>query len=140
MRPEPSAEARVSHALALAPVPSASAPPSDTFDAELKLISLAKSELDAGRPSEARAVLDDHAQRFPKGVFAVERDALQVVAQCQQGPKDEALASAFARRHPGSPLVVRLQHACQSSADSKSLNGAALPGEPMIRPSQGNAP
>jgi hypothetical protein len=134
----PSTEPRITHGLV--PIAASSAPTSDTFDAELKLISLAKGELDAGRPSQARAWLEDHAQRFPNGVFAVEREALQIVAQCQQGPKDEALASAFAKRHPGSPLVARLQHACQSPADSNSLNGAGPSGEPMSRPSQGNAP
>ena len=138
VRPEASAGLRVTHNLA--PTPTASATASNTFDAELKLISLAKGELDTGRPSQARAWLDEHAQRFPNGVFAVERDALQVVAQCQQGPKDTALSSAFAKRHPGSPLVARLQRACQSNTDSNSLNGRAAPGEPISKPSQGNAP
>ena len=93
--------------------PSASTPA--TFDAELKLISLAKSELDAHRPQQARAWLAEHAARFPHGVFAVERDALRILARCDQGPKSPALARKFAEQHPGSPLVERLERACSDA-------------------------
>lgn len=44
-----------------------SASTSATFDAELELISLAKSALDAHRPQQARAWLAKHAERFPQG-------------------------------------------------------------------------
>jgi len=109
-----------------------------TFDAELKLISLAKGELDAHRPRQAQAWLAEHAQRFPNGVFAVEREALGILSSCQQGPKNEGAARAFAERHPGSPLVERLERACQPRAEfPNSINDARGPGEPMAEPSRG---
>jgi hypothetical protein len=134
--PPPSAPS--SHApLALAPSSAVtSAASATTFDAELKLISLAKGELDARRFRQARAWLGEHAERFPNGVFAVEREALRVLADCEQGPKNEELARAFAARHPGSPLVERLERACRVNVDiSKSLNGAAAPVAPTSEPS-----
>jgi hypothetical protein len=95
-------------------LPSASVSSATTFDAELKLISLAKAELDAHRPAQARAWLREHAERFPNGVFVTERDALSVLATCEQGPHDPALAKAFAARHPSSPLVERVTKACST--------------------------
>jgi hypothetical protein len=129
-----------------------SAPTSVTFDAELKLISLAKSELDAHRPAQARAWLAEHAEQFPHGVFAVERDALGVLASCEQGPKSPGLARKFAEQHPGSPLVERLERACSdpivaekprlsASVDfSKLPNGSPELGERTAEPDGGEQP
>jgi hypothetical protein len=131
--------------------PSANAA-SPTFDAELRLITYAKQDLDAHRPERARTWLDEHAARFPHGVFASERDALSVLARCEQGPKDQALAAGFALLHPGSPLIERLMHACngsfraavaasgspRSNVDfSKLPNGPAPLGERTSGPSDG---
>ena len=81
------------------------------LDAELRLITAAKSELDRGRPHLATAWLDDHARRFPGGVFATDREALRVLVSCSQS-RNLALAEAFAARHPGSAMVERLLRAC----------------------------
>jgi hypothetical protein len=141
--PIPSAQpsAQVSRVAVPLPSPTAvsSASSATTFDAELKLISFAKSELDARRFRQARAWLTEHAERFPNGVFAVEREALVVLVDCEQGPKNEALALAFAARHPGSPVIERLDRACARNVDfSKSLNGAAELGERITEPSRGD--
>lgn len=115
-----------------------SAPAPPTFDAELALITRAKGELDAHRLRQARDLLAEHAQRFPTGVFAVERDALQILADCEGGPRNEALARAFATQHPSSPLIERLQRACRSRVDfSNSTNDSTGPGERMTKPSEG---
>lgn len=82
-----------------------------TFDAELRLITAAKTELDRGRAPQAKAWLTEHAQRFPGGVFATEREALQILVQCSQIREPDA-AREFARRHPGSPMTERLLRAC----------------------------
>jgi hypothetical protein len=82
-----------------------------TFDAELRLITAAKAELDRGRPQLAAAWLDDHQRRFPGGVFATDREALHVLVSCSQ-TRNPALAQAFASRHPGSAMVERLLRAC----------------------------
>lgn len=127
-----------SSALSSAP---ASASSAATFDAELKLITLAKSELDAHRPAQARAWLSEHAERFPNGVFVTERDALSALASCEQGPRDEALAKAFAARHPSSPLVSRVTKACRAAIPSARAsfsilpNGSNAPREPINEPS-----
>ncbi|HEX3853876.1 MAG TPA: hypothetical protein VHW01_23090, partial [Polyangiaceae bacterium] len=91
---------------------------SATFDAELKLISLAKAELDAHRPTHALAWLAEHATQFPNGVFVTEREALSVLARCEQGPPDITLAKQFAAQHPSSPLVARLMKTCRASTPS----------------------
>ncbi|HEY5372306.1 MAG TPA: hypothetical protein VIK01_01405 [Polyangiaceae bacterium] len=101
--------------LAAAPSALPSSASSATFDAELKLISLAKADLDAHRPTHALAWLAEHATQFPNGVFVTEREALNVLARCEQGPPDVALAKRFAAEHPSSPLVARLMRACQPS-------------------------
>jgi hypothetical protein len=123
--------------LAASPSATASNSAPAPFDAELKLISLAKRELDARHPAQALAWLQDHAQRFPNGVFSTEREALRVLAHCAQGPQDEALARSFAALHPGSPLITRLERACRSpvaaikpSAAPANVDFSKLPNEP----------
>ncbi|MEO7034993.1 MAG: hypothetical protein ABI548_13875 [Polyangiaceae bacterium] len=116
--PTASGPSRVAH-VAPPAASASSAANAATFDAELKLISRAKGELDARNPRQAQASLAEHAQRFPNGVFAVEREALVILAGCQQEPNNDAAAIAFAERHPGSPLIARLERACQGSADSR---------------------
>jgi hypothetical protein len=86
------------------------------FDAELRLLTLAKAELDAGRPHLAKIWLAEHRARFPKGVFGSDRDALTVLAQCAERP-DESLARNFAAGHAGSPMTERLLRACKSTND-----------------------
>jgi hypothetical protein len=92
---------------------SASAPAVDatTFDAELRLITSAKSELTRGRPHLAAAWLAEHAQRFPNGVFALDREALSILVKCSEH-RELGLAQAFAVSHPSSPMVERLLRAC----------------------------
>ncbi len=106
--------------------------------AEKRLSARDTEELDAHRPVQASAWLTAHAERFPAGVFAVEREALQILAACERGPRNEDLARTFATRHPSSPLVGRLQRACGDKvAFSKSTNDATAPGERMSEPSKG---
>jgi hypothetical protein len=92
-----------------------------SFDAELRLIQRAKTELDQHRPAQAAAWLAEHAQRFPSGVFAPDREALQVLASCSQR-LDPARALRFAEKHPGSPMNERLLRDCGAPKSSKSLN------------------
>jgi hypothetical protein len=138
---------------AAAPSASPSSASAATFDAELKLISLAKADLDAHRPTHALAWLAENAAQFPNGVFVTEREALNVLARCEQGPPDVALAKRFAAEHPSSPLVARLMKACQPSTPSTPdlaapvasahasfatlPNGSAALGEPTNEPSGG---
>jgi hypothetical protein len=140
--------ARSGPASALSAPASVAAAPT-TFDAELKLILRAKSELEAHQPALSRATLAEHAARFPAGVFGTERDALDVLAACEGGSKSATLATEFAEHHPGSPLLTRIQHACSNATQVQAQPSAAmvdfsrLPnetppvGEPMAKPDGG---
>lgn len=111
------------------PLPSARQEP-DRFDAELRLIRLAKRELDAGKPRLAKLWLAEHAQRFPSGVFGPDRDALGVLADCAE-QRDPRAARKFANRHPGSPMTERLLRACESTKTIDSTKETRRPREPM---------
>jgi hypothetical protein len=130
VEPEPSAPQATPHptpslvpALAPSEAPGSAAATRTTFDAELGLISLAKARLDANDLSSARTLLARHAERFPNGVFAIERDALFALADCQEQPKNDGSFRRFAARHPSSPLLSRLERACQS-ASASAMNAA----------------
>jgi hypothetical protein len=90
------------------------AAPESTFEEELALIKRAKVDLDSGRSAAALRLLNDHAARFPKGVFASEREALRILAQCASGTSasSRSMAERFVRTHPRSPLVDRVSRAC----------------------------
>jgi hypothetical protein len=92
-----------------------------TFDEELRLISAAKRELERGRAGSAETLLLEHTRRFPDGVFALDREALHVLAACGR-TKQPGLAQEFAAKHAKSPMVARLLRACgatEASAGSK---------------------
>lgn len=102
---------------------STSALPADstTFAEELRLIGAARREQEGGRARTAEAWLLEHARRFPDGVFALEREALQVLVTCSTKKQPE-LARAFAASHAQSPMVARLLRVCgapEASATSK---------------------
>jgi len=119
-------------------VPAASSARAASFDAELALISLAKSELDARHLDRARARLAEHAERFPQGIFAVEREGLLALSGCVLVPPNIVPAKRFAHQHPNSPLLERLERTCELQASgTKQLNGSPTHGERMIEPSAG---
>jgi len=103
------------------PTPQASAEPRNpSFDQELSLLKAAKAELNAGRPHLAKVWLDEHAQRFPRGVFAVEREGLQILIACGDPASSTGReqARAFRTRYPGSPLIDRLWRRCFPAGES----------------------
>lgn len=122
--PEPRTRGRNGPA-APSPAP-ASSTRASTFDAELALITAAKSDLDKGRPQLAAAWLSEHAERFPDGIFALDREALRILVRCRQG-KDPKLARAFAQQHPDSPMIDRLLRACTPAEPDGSPSGVAFP-------------
>lgn len=100
------------------PLPLPSVADATTFDEELRLVTAAKSELSRGRAQFAAAWLTEHAQRFPSGVFTLDREALRVLVACSK-QKQLGLAQAFAANHPKSPMVPRLLRAC-GGGDAKA--------------------
>jgi hypothetical protein len=86
-------------------------PPS--IQSELELIRGAQRHLHRGEARAALALLNEHAQRFPSGVLAQERDASRVLALCQAGdPGARAQAERFLQRSPQSPFAERVRASC----------------------------
>lgn len=112
-----------------APAPARPSAEPSTFDAELHLITLAKAELDAGRPHLARARLSEHNARYPAGIFTSDREALSVLIRCKERP-DPGAAREFAAQHPASPLLARLRRVCAAAETSNFPNEESARGEP----------
>lgn len=77
--------------------------------AEVKLLERAQDAL-RSRPAEALALCNDHAQRFPSGMFVQEREVIAVGALVKLGNTDEARrrTDRFKARFPGSSHARRL--------------------------------
>jgi hypothetical protein len=108
--------------------------PADTassFDKELAVIKAAKTELDQGHLTQTLSLVNQHAQLYPKGVFAGEREALRVLATCQNAAPDtrQRLADAFLANHRTSPYVDRVRRVCSGGAEEN---------RPMKTPGTGN--
>jgi len=92
------------------------APGTETLAAERSLLDEARSALRAGDAPGALGDLDLHAQRFPAGVLAEERDAMRVEALVAAGRVDDARAAGerFRRAHSGSLLQPMVEDALES--------------------------
>jgi hypothetical protein len=83
------------------------------------LLREAHEALRASEPGRALDVLEQHAERFPRGALAEERRALRAIALCQAKSRGaSAEAEAFLRSAPESPLVERVRSACAQAAPS----------------------
>lgn len=94
------------------PQPRPAAKPLDAR-AELALIERIHSAMRAANPSDALELCAEHAERWPRGVFAEEREAVSAIASCALR-SDDALARAqsFLRKHPRAPTAPRVAAAC----------------------------
>jgi hypothetical protein len=97
--------------------PFESPPRTDTAE-ELALIRQATQALRDQQSAIAIELLEQHAARFPQGVFAQERAGMTAIALCRQGRVAEgrALTQAFLASAPKSPLATRVQSACANEA------------------------
>jgi hypothetical protein len=86
---------------------------SSDLGAEQALLDVARTAFAEGRGHEALGPLDRHAQRYPKGILAEEREALAVNVLVTLGRYDDARArsSRFLRRYPGSLLRASVEAA-----------------------------
>lgn len=95
--------------------PPTQAPPARTdLSAELDLLARAQSALAKGKPAEAKELVAEHRRSYPRSTLAEERDALELLAACANGPSS-ALATkarAFVERYPGSPQAPRIEGSC----------------------------
>lgn len=78
--------------------------------AELELIARAQRQLERD-PAAALAILQDHARRFPAGVFVQEREIMRIDAELARGQRALARerARSFTAAYPASPHRRRLQ-------------------------------
>jgi len=85
--------------------------PAFTVADEARLVHDGVRALHAGQPACALSLLDTHAHFYPHGVLAEEREAERAFALAALGREVEAraVAAAFLRAHPASPLGVRLR-------------------------------
>ena len=85
-----------------------------TLDEELRLVRGGVAALDAGNPSLALSLLNEHARRFANGLLAEERAAERVAALCALGRVDEARSDAaiFLRDRTQSPLAAKIRASC----------------------------
>lgn len=93
-----------------APLPPAPVPERS----ELELLRRADRALRDGDARSARAILQQHEEEFPTSLFADERAALSILAECAaNAPDSGGLARRFIAEHPGSWLRQRLRSACE---------------------------
>ena len=88
--------------------------------AEVELLQRAQKALQANDASAALALLNEHAQRFPNGALAEERDAARVLALCGAGRQADAASAgaAFLSAHPDSPLASRVRSSCANGINA----------------------
>jgi hypothetical protein len=95
--------------------PPTQAPPARTdLFAELDLLARAQSALAKGKPAETRKLVAEHRRSYPRSTLAEERDALDLLAACADGPSSALAtkAKAFLERYPGSPQASRIEGSC----------------------------
>lgn len=83
---------------------------------ERELIARAWQAVEDWENAQALEQTSIHAREFGRGVLVPEREAIAVIAHCQQGDDTaQGLASAWLARHPRSPLAARVRSACSPS-------------------------
>jgi hypothetical protein len=75
----------------------------------------------AAQPERALSLTEEHAQRFPKGMLAQEREAIAIEALAKLGRATQAQARAqtFLKAHPGSPYRPRIDAALARLSGSR---------------------
>ena len=92
------------------------APSSSDLAAEQALLDVARTAFAQGRGEEALGPLDRHAQRYPKGILAEEREAMAINVLVTLGRYDDARTrgARFLRRYPGSLLRASVEAAIEA--------------------------
>jgi hypothetical protein len=86
----------------------------DDFTEEVELMGRARAALGRNDASQALALLEEHAKKFPRGTLGPERDASRIMALCALGRTQQAKthATKFMRKHPRSALTARVRRTC----------------------------
>ncbi|WAS91423.1 hypothetical protein [Nannocystis punicea] len=90
------------------------ASPDADLAAERALIASAQAAHQRKDLSAARAHLDEHARRFPRGLLADERELLRVLTLCDAGEtaQAESIARALVAKRGAGLFLPRLQASC----------------------------
>ena len=107
---EPSAPETPPSASASAPPSVKTAAPSESgAEGEVRLLERAQDALRSS-PSDALALADEHARKYPRGMLAQEREVIAIEALAKLGRTKDltARANAFKARFPGSSHVRRV--------------------------------
>ena len=106
--------ASTKHARKTTPKPAAAPSDGPNLGPEVALMGEARQALGNGDAARALELFDRHAQRFPTGVFARERQVSRITALCALGKVSEARRAAdrFLARHPDSALASRVRSSC----------------------------
>jgi hypothetical protein len=95
--------------------------PGSSLAAERELVARAWRALALGEIAGALELAAAHERRFPAGLLAPERAAIDTIARCRRGDSDGPRhATAFHRAHPRSPLAGRVDEACVAAPSKGS--------------------
>jgi hypothetical protein len=100
-----------------APSPVKTARRAGTLDAEVVLLAETNAARQSKHPSQALALIDQHARDFPRGVLGPEFEAQRALALSALGRNGEAcvVASRFLSAYPNSPLAPQVRSSCNES-------------------------
>jgi hypothetical protein len=98
--------------------PSVTKAPAPQLGAENDLIERAQHALQAGDTSQALTLLNEHAERFPNGQRAEDRDAERVLTLCAAGRQEDAATAgaAFLGTYPNSIQASRVRSSCANDS------------------------
>lgn len=121
--PDPPAEVVVVQRPSTLPAASAppAVPPADALRLEAELLGRAWVAIREGRAADTRALLAEHASRFPRGALAPERHACQLVAGCIAGEHNAIdRARRYLDEHRASHLAARVADGCGLARPAQS--------------------
>ena len=109
-------------AQAVAQAPPAAKTNADTLREEIELVKSANALLRDGKPEQARALLDQHSEKFASGALREEREAARILALCALGKEREAQAAAarFLQESPRSMQAAHVRASCARKGSSGS--------------------
>jgi hypothetical protein len=99
------------------------APAASGPEAELDLVQRAQAALEH-RPAATLALTEQHAQTYPRGIFAQEREVLAIEALLKLARRPAALARAeeFLARYPTSPHARRVRPLLERAEAATTLS------------------
>ncbi|MCA9706137.1 MAG: sigma-70 family RNA polymerase sigma factor [Myxococcales bacterium] len=128
----PTSTARADARARAVPSPSAGSEPgvaADRLSEEAALLHAMRRANRAGDHRETLRLAEVHARSFgdADGVLALDRQALQIVALCQLGRRDQARAEAIAwsTQHPTPPLPAEVREGCTTPPKRSTNVGGA---------------